>query len=74
MYHQIKNSTTQLTLVYVQNIGVDKPGQIIYFDHKGEVMGTTSFNPGMVYGAVENDGGCGVHEIGNRGTQQGMNM
>ena len=76
MYHQIKSSITQLNLIYIicTNIGVDKPGQIIYFDHKGEVMGTTSFNPGMVYGAVENDGGCGVHEIGNRGTQQGMNM
>ena len=34
-------------------LGVDKPGQIIYFDHKGEVMGTTSFNPGMAYGEFQ---------------------
>ena len=53
---------------------MDKPGQIIYFDHKGEVMGTTSFNPGMTYGTMEHDGGCGLHDIGNRGTQLGMNM
>ena len=54
--------------------GVDNPGQIIYFDDKGEVMGTTSFNPGITYGEMERDGGCGIHEIGNRGTQLGMNM
>ena len=53
---------------------MDTPGQIIYFDNKGEVMGTTSFKNGMSYGDLEPDGGCGVNEIGNRGTTLGMNM
>ena len=53
---------------------MDKPGQIIYFDDKGEVMGTTSFHPGIHYGDPEHDGGVGIHEIGNRGTTLGMNM
>jgi hypothetical protein len=54
--------------------GVDKPGQIIYFDNKGEVMDTADFPPGINYGDCEPDGGLGVHEIGNRGTRQGLNM
>ena len=54
--------------------GVDKPGQIIYFDSKGEVMDTTSFNPGIVFKDPEQEGAVGLHEIGCRGTQLGMNM
>lgn len=53
---------------------MDKPGQIIYFDHKGEVMDATSFNPGANYADPEPSGGFGMHEIGNRGTQLGMNI
>lgn len=53
---------------------MDKPGQIIYFDHKGEVMEATSFNPGANYGDPEPSGGFGMHEIGNRGTHLGLNM
>lgn len=53
---------------------MDKPGQIIYFDRKGEVMDTVEFQPGMAYQDPEPDGGLGMHEIGNRGTRLGLNM
>ena len=53
---------------------MDVPGQIIYFDHNGEVMGTTNFSPGQTYGDAEPEGGCSLHDIGNRGTQLGLNM
>lgn len=53
---------------------MDKPGQIIYFDHKGEVMDTSEFQPGITFEDPESDGGLGLHEIGNRGTKYGLNM
>ena len=53
---------------------MDKPGQIIYFDIKGEVMDTTSFNPGVTFKDDEVEGSVGLHEIGCRGTHLGMNM
>ena len=37
-------------------------------------MDTTSFNPGIVFKESEPEGTVGLHEIGCRGTQLGMNM
>ena len=37
-------------------------------------MDTTSFNPGIVFKDPEQEGTVGLHEIGCRGTQLGMNM
>ena len=55
-------------------LGIDRPGQIIYFDHKGEVMDTSDFQPELQYLDQELEGGLGMHEIGNRGTRHGLNM
>ena len=55
-------------------LGIDKPGTILFFDAKGEIMDRSEFLIGVAYEEADFEGGLGIHEIGNRGTKHGLNM
>ena len=55
-------------------LDIQRPGEILYFDRRGEIMDKSEFQTGVDYEPPDFEGGLGIHETGNRGTNYGLNM